>query len=155
MGPPSRVLIAVTSATPAFYPGIWSGTCMSAAEAAMRYLGRSQACCGPLFGCAESCPSALNQPCAIVCSGGKKTGLYWSEALHPYNVFAENSFEVDVVSEDPSHFGYDEHSVSEEVLDPESKEAWHDSSNPLRRKLETTLLDASKVDASQVPAFTR
>lgn len=84
---------------------------------------------------------------------GKKTGLHWSEALHPYNVFTEAGFEVDVVAEKPSHFGYDERSISEAALDPESKEAWAKPSQGLRRKLDSELLDAATVDASKYGIF--
>lgn len=81
--------------------------------------------------------------------GGKKTGLYWSEALHPYNVFREAGIEVDVASEKGT-FGYDEHSITEEALDPESKDAWNDPKHPLRNQLQNQMLVASQVDPSKV-----
>ena len=55
-----------------------------------------------------------------------------------------------MVAEKPSHFGYDERSISEAALDPESKEAWAKPSQGLRRKLDSELLDAATVDASKV-----
>ncbi|KAK9803774.1 hypothetical protein WJX73_005418 [Symbiochloris irregularis] len=82
----------------------------------------------------------------------KKTGLYWSEALHPYNVFREAGFEVDVTSE-TGKFGYDEHSIVGDALDPESKEAWEDPKHPLKGQLENKMLVASQVDPSKYGIF--
>ena len=85
--------------------------------------------------------------------GGKKTGLYWSEALHPYNVFREAGIEVDVASETGT-FGYDEHSIVGDALDPESKEAWNDPKHPLRDQLQKQMLVAAHVDSSKVSNLT-
>lgn len=52
--------------------------------------------------------------------GGKRTGLYWSEALHPFNVFRDAGIDVEVASETGT-MGYDEHSLEGDALDPESK----------------------------------
>jgi len=43
---------------------------------------------------------------------GKKTGLFYGEALHPYEEFKKAGFEVDLATETGT-FGIDEHSVSE------------------------------------------
>lgn len=83
---------------------------------------------------------------------GKRTGLYWSEALHPYNVFVEAGFEVDVASEKGT-MGYDEHSIEGDGLDPESKEAWEDVNNPLKKALKESLLKAADVDPSKYGIF--
>ena len=60
---------------------------------------------------------------------GKKTGLYWAEAIHPYNVYTKAGYDVDVVSETGSVF-LDEHSIADDAMDEESKAAWNDASNP-------------------------
>lgn len=47
-------------------------------------------------------------------------------------------------------FGYDEHSIVGDALDPESKEAWEDPKHPLKGQLENKMLVASQVDPSKV-----
>ena len=88
----------------------------------------------------EAPAQAASCPATLICR---------SEALHPFNVFREAGFEVDVTSEKGT-FGYDEHSISDDALDPESKDAWNDSSHPLRNQLKNQLLVASEVDPSKV-----
>ncbi|KAK9803761.1 hypothetical protein WJX73_003549 [Symbiochloris irregularis] len=83
---------------------------------------------------------------------GKKAGLFWSEALHPYNVLLEAGFEVDVASE-TGKFGYDENSIQGPKLDPESKKAWEDPNNALKQQLENQMLVASEVDPSKYGIF--
>lgn len=83
---------------------------------------------------------------------GKRTGLYWSEALHPYDVFRAAGMEVDVASETGT-MGYDEHSIEGAGLDPESKAAWEDANNPLKAALKNNLLKASEVDPSKYRVF--
>lgn len=85
-------------------------------------------------------------------SDGKKTGLFWAEAWHPYNVYSKAGFGVDVASETGT-FGFDEHSIQDDVMDEESKTAWHDPSNPLKKLLDKSLLKASDVDPSKYGIF--
>lgn len=46
---------------------------------------------------------------------GKKTGVYFVEALHPWRVFTENNIDVTFVSETGT-FGWDENSITKEAL---------------------------------------
>lgn len=83
---------------------------------------------------------------------GKKTGLYWAEAIHPYNVYTKAGYDVDVVSETGSVF-LDEHSIADDAMDEESKAAWHDASNPLKKVIEGGVLKPSEVDPSKYGIF--
>lgn len=59
---------------------------------------------------------------------GAKTGLFWSEAVHPYHVFTKAGFKVDFVSETGS-FAIDDHSIlpgyisDEDLVEYNNKEA--------------------------------
>lgn len=46
---------------------------------------------------------------------GLKTGLFYTEALHPYNEFVKAGFEVDVASE-TGKYGLDDHSINSDYL---------------------------------------
>lgn len=46
---------------------------------------------------------------------GAKTGVFVVEALHPFNTFRKEGFEVDFVSE-TGKFGWDEHSLAKDFL---------------------------------------
>ncbi|CAI4953996.1 CGH_3_HP_G0000460.mRNA.1.CDS.1 [Saccharomyces cerevisiae] len=48
-------------------------------------------------------------------SDGAKTGVFVVEALHPFNTFRKEGFEVDFVSE-TGKFGWDEHSLAKDFL---------------------------------------
>ncbi len=75
---------------------------------------------------------------------GKRTGLFFTEALHPFNVLTKAGFEVDLTSE-TGRFGYDEHSLSKEFVTPEDEAAYNDPSHPFMIKLNSQLLKAADV----------
>lgn len=59
---------------------------------------------------------------------GAKTGLFVSEALHPFSVFKENNFDVDFVSETGT-VGYDEHSLSPDFLNGNDAAVFNDKNS--------------------------
>lgn len=63
---------------------------------------------------------------------GAKTGVFATEALHPYQVFVEKGAEVDFVSEKGT-FGWDEHSLAPDFLSDKEKEILDDSSSGFGR----------------------
>ncbi|CUM53529.1 unnamed protein product [Debaryomyces tyrocola] len=59
---------------------------------------------------------------------GAKTGLFVSEALHPFLVFKEHNYDVEFVSETGT-VGYDEHSLSPDFLNGKDAEVFNDKNS--------------------------
>lgn len=81
---------------------------------------------------------------------GKETGLFITEALHPYNVFKEAGLEVDFVSETGTYQA-DWLSQTEDWLKGDDKKTWEDTSSGFRKGLEA-IAKAGDVDPDQVSA---
>lgn len=69
---------------------------------------------------------------------GKETGLFITEALHPFNVFRKAGFEVDLVSETGS-YQPDWLSEQPDWLKDDDKKQWEDHSGEFRSKLDGIL----------------
>ena len=69
---------------------------------------------------------------------GKETGLFITEALHPFNVFKEAGFEVDLVSETGSYQA-DWLSQQKDWLPDEDRKVWEDRNSEFRKKLDAGL----------------
>lgn len=80
---------------------------------------------------------------------GKETGLFITEALHPYNVFRKAGFEVDLISETGT-YSPDWLSTTADWLKGEDKTVYEDKNSEFRKKLDTELLKPEGVDASKV-----
>jgi len=63
------------------------------------------------------------------------TGLFISEALHPFNVFHKAEFEVDLVSE-TGRYRPDWLSQQKEWMPDEDRKVWEDHSTEFRSKLD-------------------
>lgn len=59
---------------------------------------------------------------------GAKTGLFFSEALHPFLVFKEHNYDVEFVSE-TGIVGYDEHSLIPDFLNGKEAEVFNDKNS--------------------------
>lgn len=79
---------------------------------------------------------------------GKETGLFVTEALHPFKVFRDAGFEVDLVSETGT-YQPDWLSLTADWLPEEDKKIWEDHSSEFRSKLDK-LLKPSDIKAEQV-----
>ena len=79
---------------------------------------------------------------------GEPTGLFISEALHPYNVFTSAGFEVDLVSERGTYVA-DWLSLQDSFLNGEDKKQWEDVDGEFRRKLDH-MPDVHTIDGSKV-----
>jgi D-lactate dehydratase len=66
---------------------------------------------------------------------GKETGLFITEALHPFNVFREAGFEVDMVSETGTYQA-DWLSTTEDWLKGQDKKDWEDTDSAFRKALD-------------------
>ncbi|PYI12342.1 class I glutamine amidotransferase-like protein [Aspergillus sclerotiicarbonarius CBS 121057] len=69
---------------------------------------------------------------------GKETGLFITEALHPFNVFKQAGFEVDLVSETGT-YQPDWLSQQKDWLPDEDRKVWEDHSSEFRSKLDKLL----------------
>ncbi|ATY16558.1 molecular chaperone Hsp31 [Amycolatopsis sp. AA4] len=83
---------------------------------------------------------------------GSETGLFYTEALHPYSVFAAAGFEVDLVSETGS-FGLDAHSTEDQFLTEEDKAVYRDPEAPFSVSLNKNLKKAADVDPDDYGVF--
>lgn len=81
----------------------------------------------------------------------KETGLFITEALHPYNVFKEAGFQVDLISETGT-YQPDWLSTQEKWLSGEDKKVYEDTSSPFRKQLDS-LLKPSDVDSKDYGLF--
>lgn len=80
--------------------------------------------------------------------GDKPTGLFISEALHPYQVFTAAGFEVDLVSEKGTYVA-DWLSLTPDFLNGEDKKQWEDESGEFRKKIDN-MPDVKSVDGKNV-----
>lgn len=82
---------------------------------------------------------------------GAKTGIFSTEALHPYNTFIANGYEVDFVSE-TGKYGFDEHSLGEPFLVGEDAETFNNTSSKFRIGLDN-IKTPHTVNASDYEIF--
>jgi putative intracellular protease/amidase len=82
---------------------------------------------------------------------GEETGLFISEALHPFNVFTKAGFEVDLVSETGKWFP-DWLSLQPDFLPNDDRKQYEDENGDFRKKL-NNLLTPKEVDASRYGIF--
>jgi D-lactate dehydratase len=79
---------------------------------------------------------------------GKETGLFISEALHPFNVFKKAGFEVDFVSETGT-YAPDWLSEQPDFLPTDDRKQWEDVNGEFRKKLDNNMMKPEEVDASK------
>ncbi|KAK3710568.1 plasma membrane heat shock protein [Vermiconidia calcicola] len=83
--------------------------------------------------------------------GDHLTGVFISEALHPFNAFKAAGFEVDIVSEKGT-WTPDWLSLQPDFLPDEERQQYEDTNGEFRKKLDSGLRP-DKVDASQYGIF--
>jgi putative intracellular protease/amidase len=83
---------------------------------------------------------------------GHKTGLFLTEALHPYEVLTTAGFEVDLASETGS-FGFDFNSLTPPFLSGSDRAAYNNPSHPFMVKLKSHLKKASDLKKGQYGVF--
>lgn len=83
---------------------------------------------------------------------GKRTGLFFTEALHPFEVLTRAGFDVDLATETGT-FGYDEHSLSKDFLTPDDEAVYRNPEHPFMVKLRTQLKKASDVKKDEYGLF--
>src|ERR1700756_790577 len=73
--------------------------------------------------------------------GGHKTGLFYTEALHPFEVLTAAGFDVDLASE-TGKFGLDEVSLTDPFLSGSDKAVYRNSNHAFNVKLNSQLFRA-------------
>jgi D-lactate dehydratase len=84
--------------------------------------------------------------------GGHKTGLFFTEALHPYEVLVSAGFDVDLASETGT-FGYDFNSLQPPFLSGSDKAVYNNPKHPFMVKLTSHLKKASDLKKGDYGVF--
>jgi hypothetical protein len=80
---------------------------------------------------------AISSYHGVIYPDGTKTGLFYTEALHPFEVFTQAGFAVDLASETGT-FGLDDLSLTERFLAGDDKAVYEDPKHPFNREAEFT-----------------
>jgi putative intracellular protease/amidase len=88
----------------------------------------------------------------VIYPDGTKTGLFYTEALHPYEVLTKAGFEVDLASETGT-YGVDDLSTTKQFLDGADRAAFDDPKHPFNVKLKTRLMKPSDVRKEDYTVF--
>ncbi|GAA5814023.1 hypothetical protein MFLAVUS_007513 [Mucor flavus] len=83
---------------------------------------------------------------------GKKTGLFYTEALHPYQALVKAGFQVDLASETGT-YGMDEHSTEKMFLTDEDEKIYNDPNHPFNVALNKKLHKASDLNPKDYGLF--
>jgi D-lactate dehydratase len=83
---------------------------------------------------------------------GHKTGLFLTEALHPFEVLTAAGFEVDLASETGT-FGFDFNSLQPPFLAGSDKAVYHNPEHPFMAKLTKHLKKAADLKKGQYGVF--
>ena len=83
---------------------------------------------------------------------GSKTGVFFTEALHPYEVLTAAGFEVDFASETGS-FGFDEFSLTSPFLAGSDRAVHQNAKSPFMVKLSSHCMKASDVNSGEYGLF--
>src|ERR1700735_2026665 len=83
---------------------------------------------------------------------GHKTGLFFTEALHPFEVLVAAGFEVDLASETGT-FGFDFNSLQPPFLAGSDKAAYNNPNHPFMVKLNSHLKKASDLKKGEYGVF--
>jgi putative intracellular protease/amidase len=94
---------------------------------------------------------AITSAHAPLYPGGKETGLFITEALHPFEIFRKAGFEVDLASETGT-YSPDWLSTTDEWLPAAERKVYEDRSSEFRSKLDK-LHKASSLNASAYGVF--
>ena len=83
---------------------------------------------------------------------GHKTGLFFTEALHPFEVLTQAGFEVDIASE-TGNYGLDEISLTDPFLAGSDKAIFNNPKHPFNVKLNQHLHKASDLKKEEYGLF--
>ena len=88
----------------------------------------------------------------VIYPDGTKTGLFYNEALHPYEVLTQAGFDIDLATETGT-CGLDDLSLTDRFLAGDDKAVFDNPDHPLNVKLNTQLKKAADLDAGEYGLF--
>jgi len=88
----------------------------------------------------------------VIYPDGTKTGLFYTEALHPYEVLTQAGFDIDLATETGT-CGLDDLSLTDRFLAGDDKAVFDNPDHPLNVKLNTQLKKAADLDAGEYGLF--
>jgi putative intracellular protease/amidase len=88
----------------------------------------------------------------VIYPDGTKTGLFFTEALHPFEVLTQAGFEVDLATETGT-YGLDDLSLTERFLAGDDKAVFENPKHPFNVKLNSQLKKASDLKKEEYGLF--
>ena len=88
----------------------------------------------------------------VIYPDGTKTGLFFTEALHPFQVLTQAGFEVDLATETGT-YGLDDLSLESQFLAGDDKSVFDDPKHPFNVKLNSQLKKASDLKKNEYGLF--
>ena len=88
----------------------------------------------------------------VIYPDGTKTGLFFTEALHPFEVLTQAGFEVDLATETGT-FGLDDLSLTSQFLAGDDKSVFENPRHPFNVKLNSQLKKASDLNKEDYGLF--
>lgn len=88
----------------------------------------------------------------VIYPDGTKTGLFFTEALHPFQVLTQAGFEVDLATETGT-YGLDDLSLESQFLAGDDKSVFEDPKHPFNVKLNSQLKKASDLKKDEYGLF--
>jgi D-lactate dehydratase len=88
----------------------------------------------------------------VIYPDGTRTGLFFTEALHPFEVLTQAGFEVDLATETGT-YGLDDLSLTDRFLAGDDKALFEDPKHPFNVKLNSQLKKAADLKAEEYGLF--
>jgi D-lactate dehydratase len=88
----------------------------------------------------------------VIYPDGTKTGLFFTEALHPFEVLTQAGFDVDLATETGT-YGLDDLSLTSRFLAGDDKSAFENAKHPFNVKLKSQLKKASDLNKDDYGLF--
>jgi D-lactate dehydratase len=88
----------------------------------------------------------------VIYPDGTKTGLFFTEALHPFEVFTAAGFEIDLATETGT-YGLDDLSLTDRFLAGDDKAVFENPNHPFNVKLNSQLKKASDLRKEEYGLF--
>src|ERR1700761_7658818 len=88
----------------------------------------------------------------VIYPDGTKTGLFFTEALHPFEVLTQAGFEVDLATETGT-YGLDDLSLTSRFLAGDDKSVFENPKHPFNVKLKSQLKKASDLNKDNYGLF--
>jgi len=95
---------------------------------------------------------AISSYHGVIYPDGTKTGLFFTEALHPFEVFTQAGFEVDLATETGT-YGLDDLSLTDRFLAGDDKAVFENPKHPFNVKLNSQLKKASDLRKEEYGLF--